>query len=179
MELFGVSIQTIYLAILIIAGLVLILFMLFGDILEGVAEASPFFNPTLILAFLTFFSALGYLLELLTSIDSILILVISAVVAGILDVLLNVFVLVPLSSAEESLVYTTDSLKGKIGKVIIPIPEDGFGEVLLKSNSGMVAKPAASFEHKPIEEGKHVLVIDIKEGVLLVIPHESAEDFFK
>lgn len=173
MELFGVSIETIYLYTLIISGSLIILYLFFGDIFEGILEATGFINPVLILAFLTFLSAIGFLFEVLTELSSVLILVVAAVCSIILDTLLNVFVLIPLSKSEESLVYTEDSLKGRLGNVIIPIPEDGFGEVLIDSISGRISKPAASFENKNIAEGKKVLVIDVKNGVLYVVPHSQ------
>ncbi|QED47294.1 NfeD family protein [Cytobacillus dafuensis] len=173
MELFGIPIQTIYLYTLIISGSLIILYLFLGDVVEGISEATGFLNPVLVLAFLTFMSAIGYLLEAFTGLSSILIIVISSIASLILDTLLNVFVLIPLANAEESLVYTEDSLKGRIGAVIIPIPENGFGEVLIDSISGRISKPATSFENKEIEEGKKVLVIDVKDGVLYVVPHNQ------
>jgi membrane-bound ClpP family serine protease len=177
MEIFGLYIETFYLTVLLISGAVTLLYLLFGDFLDGVAEATGFLNPTLILAFFTFTSASAYLLELLSSFNHFIIIIVSVIIAIILDLLLNVFVLVPLSRAEESLVYTTASLKGRVGKVIIPIPEDGFGEVILKGSSGTISKSAASFENKPIAEGQEVLVIEVKNGVLKVLPYESLDPF--
>lgn len=176
MELFGTSIQTIYLIALIVAGGLTLLYILFNDLLEGLAEILPIMNPALILAFITFFSACGYLLELLTTWNSFLIITISIVIALILDTLLNVFVLIPLSSAEESLVYSSKSLRGRVGKVIVPIPADGYGEVLLKNNSGTIAKSAISFKGAPIEEGENVLVVDVQSGVLQVVQHENQKE---
>lgn len=175
MELFGYPIQTIYLTTLIVSGAFTVLYIFFGDIAEA---ALDFLNPTLILAFLTFLSASGYLLEQITSLNSLVILFISIVIAFILDILLNIFVLVPLSSAEESLVYTSDSLKGRVGTVLIPIPQDGFGEVVIKSSSGTISKPAVSFENEVIAEGQKVLVIDVKDGVLHVAHYEKTEKLF-
>lgn len=173
MEIFGAGIQTIYLYTLLISGSLIILYLFFGDVVEGVSEATGILNPVLILAFLTFLSAAGYLLEALTALNSILIMVISAIVSLILDTFLNVFVLIPLSKSEESLVYTEDSLKGRIGNVIIPIPENGFGEVLIESISGRISKPAASFDNTSIDEGKKVLIIDVKNGVIYVVPQNQ------
>jgi membrane protein implicated in regulation of membrane protease activity len=177
MEIFGISIEAFYLTTLIIAGVITLLYLLFGDFLEGVAEATVFLNPTLILAFITFTSASGYIFELLTAFNHLLIFILSVIIAIILDVLLNVFVLIPLSSAEESLVYTTESLKGRVGKVIIPIPENGFGEVVIKNNSGIISKAASSFENKVIAEGEKVLVIEVEDGVLKVLPYENFNQF--
>ncbi len=173
MELIGVPIQTIYIYILIISGLCIILYLFFGDVIEGISEATGFLNPVLILAFLIFMSATGYILEALTDMNTFLIMGIAVTVSLILDTLLNVFVLIPLANTEESLVYTEESLKGRIANVIIPIPEDGFGEILIESISGRISKPATSFDNKMIAEGKKVLIIDVKEGVLYVVPHNE------
>ncbi|MBS4175019.1 hypothetical protein [Bacillus sp. FJAT-49736] len=173
MTIFGTPIETIYLILLIVSGVLTILYIFFGDALHGVGEAVSYLHPTLVLSFITFFSASGYIFELATSISSGLIIAISAIIALILDSLLNMFVLIPLSSAEESLAYTEESLKGRIGKVIISIPEDGFGEVVIESNSGTIAKPATGVNNNPIEEGKQVLVIEVKSGVLYVVSYEN------
>lgn len=178
MELFGESLQTIYLYSLIISGVLTVLYVLFGDMLEGLFEGIPFVNPTLIFAFITIFSAESYLLELYSPINSFLIMLISAVSALILVTLLNVFVLVPLSSAESSLAYKESDLRGRIGTVITPIPKDGFGEVLIESVSGKISKTAASFKNEEIEYGKKVLIIETKDGVVHVLLHEEPESIF-
>lgn len=175
MTIFGLSLDTIYLIVLGIAGLFTIIYILFGDILDGF-EILGFLNPALILAFFTFFSASGYVLEKITSLPPLLTILIAAITAIILDTLLNVFVLLPMASAEESLGYTEDSLKGRIGRIIIPVPENGFGEIFIESKSGMISRPAASFDNEIIEEGKKVLVLDIKDGVLYVVPYENELD---
>ncbi|MBS4209213.1 NfeD family protein [Bacillus sp. FJAT-50079] len=174
MMLFGMAIETIYLTLLIISGSLTVLYLLFGDVLEGLDEISGLLNPVLILAFITFFSAGGYILEKTTTLNSFLIIAISAFVSVILDVLLNVFVLVPMKSAEQSLSYTEKSLEGRVGKIIISIPADGFGEVIIENYSGMISKPAASFENEIISEGTEVLVIEVKNGVLYVVPYQKS-----
>ncbi|WP_121640034.1 NfeD family protein [Virgibacillus sp. Bac330] len=166
MTVFGLPIETLYLYMLIIAAALTIIYMLFGDILEGIGEVIPIANPILILAFVTFFSATGYLLETLTSLSSLIIIFIAMLIAFILDTLLNVFILVPLASAEESLGYTEESLIGRVGKIIIPVPADGYGEVVIESKSGRISKPVTAYHNQPIPEGTEVLILDIKGGVL-------------
>ncbi|MEK5443968.1 MULTISPECIES: NfeD family protein [unclassified Fredinandcohnia] len=172
MELFGYDIETIYLIGLVISGIGTLLFILFGDFLEGIFPDS-FLSPTLIFSFLTFLSASGYIFEKILSFHSLLIFVISLVLALILVTLLNVFVLIPLSSAEESMVYREEDLKGRIGKVITSIPIDGFGEVVIEGISGTIAKSAKSFNNEPIPYDEKVLIIDVKEGVAYVLPYQN------
>lgn len=176
MDLFGSSLETIYLMMLILAGILTLLYLFFGDFLEGFGDISPFLNPALILAFITFFSASAYILELVTSLPTLVIAAIAIVIAFILDTILNLFIFIPMASAEESLSYTEESLKGRVGKIIIPIPLNGFGEIFIESKSGMISKPAASYDNEIIAEGKRVLVIEVKKGVLYVIPYENDLD---
>lgn len=172
MTLFGFTLETIYLIVLIISGCLTILYLFFGDMLEGIGEATGFLNPVLILAFITFFAAGGFIFEKVTSLNSFIIMFISAGISVLLDVLLNVFVLVPMKSAEQSLSYTEKSLEGRIGKIIIPIPQQGFGEVVIESSSGMISKPAASFDDVQIPEGAEVLIIEVRDSVLYVVPYK-------
>ncbi|WP_010095502.1 NfeD family protein [Ornithinibacillus scapharcae] len=172
MTLFGIDIQTIYLTTLIISGSLTVLYIFFGDVMDGVGEGLAFLNPALILAFIVFLSSSGYVFELVTPFSSILILSISIAFAFLMSVLLHFFILVPLSSAEESLVFTEESLKGRVGKIIISIPENGFGEIVIDGKSGMISRPAASYENNPIAEGTEVLVLDIKDRVLYVTPYD-------
>jgi len=173
MEIFGLPITSFYLLVLLGMGIITLLYVLFGDVLEGIGEGIPFLNPILILVFIIFLSAIGYLLESLTDVNSFIIVGIATLGSFFLTTLLNVFVLVPLSSAEESLAYTEESLKGRLGKTIVPIPKDGFGEVLIENKSGRIAKAAASFDNTEIKEGMTVIVIDVKDGNLYVRPFDE------
>jgi membrane protein implicated in regulation of membrane protease activity len=172
LELYGVPVQTIYLYTLIIAGSLTLLFLFFGDVFEGLLEGIPFLNPTLVLSFFTFFSASGYIGETVIPLSSMIIALLSCLLSVLLVIMLHLFVLVPLSSAEESLTYREDDLRGRLGKVITAVPVDGFGEVLIEGIGGTISKSAISFENEQISYGTVVLVVDVKNGVLSVTPHE-------
>ena len=172
MELFGMPVVNVYLTVLIIAGLATVLYLFFSDITEGIGEASPLLDPPVILAFITFTSAIGYILEIATKWNHALILVIAAGVAAALDFLLYFFVLLPLKSAEVSLAYTDDSLTGQVGKVIVPIPADGYGEIVIDTVNGIISKRAAGYENQEIDYGKEVLIIEVKEGTFIVKEYE-------
>lgn len=179
MEPFSIPFETIYLYGLIISGVLTVLYVLFADVFHfhGAGDGLDFLNPVLIFAFVTVLSASGYLFERLSSLHYLLILGFSAVASFIIVTLLNVFVLVPLSSAEESLVYKDSDLRGRIGTVITTIPADGYGEVIIDSTSGRIAKPATSFDGDSIPNGASVLVVQVKDGVLEVTVHHQLESF--
>lgn len=175
MEFFGYSLEAIYLIGLIAGGSLTLLYILFGDLLEGIFEViseGPV-NPTVVLAFITIFSSMAFLMEKLTAVHSLIIFVASLLTALILVTLLNVFVLIPLSQAEATMAYSDEDLQGRVGKVITSIPVDGFGEVLIQGHSGNIAKTAVSFEKEAIPYDTEVLVIEVSNGILHVIPHEK------
>ncbi|WP_415273077.1 NfeD family protein [Bacillus siamensis] len=174
MDIFHLPLETIYLYTLIIAGSLTLLILFFQDVFHGLSEAIPvsFVNPTLILSFLTIFSASGYIGEIATSLSNPIIALLSFVLSVFLVSLLYFFILVPLSSAEESLVYRESDLKGRIGRVITSVPKDGYGEVIIEGIGGAISKSAVSFDQEQIKYGTAVLVIDVKDGVLFVTPHE-------
>ncbi|MDQ0255929.1 membrane-bound ClpP family serine protease [Evansella vedderi] len=177
MEIFGYPLETVYLFGFILGGILTVLYILFGDIIEGIFEAlseGPI-NPTLILSFITFFNSMAYLMERFSSINSLIIAIASLVTAFLLVTLLNIFVLVPLSQAEATLAYSDDDLKGRIGTVITAIPEEGFGEVMIQGKQGNIARSAISFDDVAIPYGEKVLIIEVKNSVLHVSPHEELD----
>lgn len=148
-----------------------LLYILFGDVLEGLGEG---INPVLFLAFLTFFGTGGLLLERFTELNGWIIIAISASVALILDILLNIFVLVPFKNTEHSLAVKKDSLVGRTAKVITSIPNDGFGEIIIQSKTGKIAKAAKSENGEMISNGATVIVTNSeKSGYVVVVPSKD------
>ncbi|MFA1779705.1 NfeD family protein [Bacillus velezensis] len=174
MDIFHLPLETVYLYTLIISGSLTLLILFFQDVFHGLSEAIPvsFLNPALILSFLTIFSASGYIGEFAAPLSSSVIALLSFVLSVLLVSLLHFFVLVPLSSAEESLAYRETDLKGRVGRVITSVPKDGYGEVIIEGIGGAISKSAVSFDQEQIKYGTAVLVIDVKDGVLFVTPHE-------
>lgn len=168
----GMVMEQIYFYALLIMGAVTILYVFFGDVAEGIGEGIPFLNPTVMMAFVTFVSASGYILEAATSWNSWIVLITSIAIGVILDILLYFFFLVPMASAEVSTAYTDESLAGEIGKVITPIPTDGYGEIVIDTVNGLLSKRATGFDNEEIAYGKEVLVIDVNEGTFLVREYE-------
>ncbi|MFX3674996.1 MAG: hypothetical protein ACE3JQ_11190 [Paenisporosarcina sp.] len=170
--------EQIYFYALLIMGATTILYVFFGDVAEGIGEGIPFFNPTVMMAFVTFVSATGYILEIATPWNSLNVLFSSIAIGVILDILLYFFLLLPMSLAEVSTAYTDESLAGEIGKVITPIPTDGYGEIVIDTINGLLSKRATGYDNENIDYGKEVLVVEVTEGTFLVREYE-AFDFNK
>ncbi|WP_107840479.1 hypothetical protein [Metasolibacillus meyeri] len=171
--MFGFSLTAIYLTVLIVMASCTLLYLVFADLADGVAEGIPYLDPAVILSFISITAAGGYLLERFTSLTSIVAFIIAIIIAAILTALLYFFLLVPLRSAEVSLVYTDASLEGQTAKVIIPIPVDGFGEIVIESINGIISKRAASYQGEEIPYDTKVLIIEVKEGTAFVTSYDK------
>ncbi|MBK3494610.1 NfeD family protein [Viridibacillus sp. YIM B01967] len=166
------AIEQVYLYSLIILAICMVLFLFFGDVVDGIGEGIPYFNPAVILSFLTFFAAVGFIFESLTAFSSIINMAIAVIISTVLSVLLYFFILLPLKSAEVSMAYTDESLAGQIGKVIVPIPIDGFGEVVIETVNGLISKRAVGFDNEEVEYDKKVLIVEVREGTVYVREYE-------
>ncbi|GAA0328711.1 hypothetical protein ACFQ4Z_20715 [Oceanobacillus oncorhynchi subsp. oncorhynchi] len=175
MTLFGYAIQDLYLWILIIAAILTVVVLLFGDLLDGIFESIPFLHPVLVLSFFIFLSAMGYVLEWFMDWSSLIILIISSILSIIFVTLLHLFVLVPIRSAEQSWGYSEEALIGSVGTAIVSIPIDGYGEVMVQWKSGVISKPAVSYDNEAIAQDERVLIIEIKDGVFYVSPYQSLD----
>lgn len=141
--------------------------------LDGAFEGIPFIDPAVILSFITIASAGGFLLEKFTSLSSLYILILTCFISAVFSALIYYFLLVPLKAAEVSLAYTEDSLGGQVGKVIVPIPVDGFGEVVIETVNGIISKRATGFDNEAIDYDEEVLIIEAKDGTVYVKKYDS------
>ncbi|WP_313891970.1 hypothetical protein [Psychrobacillus sp.] len=164
------EIEQFFLYSLIIVGLITILYVLFADAIDGVDAG--FLNPTVILSFLLFISAAGFILLRLTEWSNVVVILLAVIASSILSFLLYYFILIPLASAEVSMAYTDESLQGKVGKVIVPIPADGFGEIVIETVNGLISKRAVGYDNEEIEYEKQVLIIDVEGGTFFVKEYE-------
>lgn len=176
--MFGYSLEVIYLTILIVIGCCTVLYLFFADVADTSLDTIPIFDPTIILSFITFTAAAGYMFEHFTSFTSFIILVSALFIASIFTALLYFFLLVPLRSAEVSLAYTDASLESQVARVIVPIPLDGYGEIVIEGGNGIIAKRAASYHNVEIPYDTHVLIIEIREGTAFVAIYENEEFTF-
>lgn len=95
-------------------------------------------------------------------------------------VLLNIFVIIPFrSQAENSSATSIRQLEGKEGTVSISITADGVGEVLVYTGFTKTNRMAKIYESGAnpitfIEQGTNVLVMDVKDSILYVLPYTNA-----
>ncbi|OEF99030.1 protease [Vulcanibacillus modesticaldus] len=159
-----------------------ILVLIFGDILNGILDGVisaisidgvGFLQPMVIVGGLTSFGAAGILLTEYTDLEGIPILFLSVIISVFISVIVFFGYVKPMSNAENSSMFSINDLIGKVGEVIITIPKDGYGEILVKVGAGNTNQIAASYDNEEIITGTRVVVIDIKDNVLYVSRFEN------
>ncbi|MGJ3205841.1 hypothetical protein [Geobacillus thermoleovorans] len=168
--MFSHSPEVVYGWVLVVSALLTVLYFFFSDVLDGLFDVAdhPLFSPQLILSFFIVGSAVGLLAEMYTDWASGSIIWLAIGVALVAVLLLHFFVFLPLRSAEASLGYTDADLEGTLAKVIVPVPPDGFGEILISRKSGAVAKPAKSLHREEIATGEEVVIVQMENGIAVV-----------
>ncbi|WP_246938692.1 NfeD family protein [Bacillus pinisoli] len=151
-----------------------------GNMMDGMMEALAFdlpgfFNTTVIMSALTAFGGAGILLTIYTSISQPIIFILSLCIGLILSIFFYLLYVKPMENTENSTGYSVQDFVGKVGEVTIPIPKDGYGEILLSIGGGASNQIAASFEDIDIPSGVKALVIEIRDDTLLVSPYEQLD----
>ena len=154
MNIFYLPLETVYLYTLIISGSLTLLILFFKMCFTAYRKPFLFhFKPCIDSVFLTIFSASGYIGEIAAPLSSPVIALLSFVLSVLLVSLLHFFVLVPLSSAEESLAYRETDLKGRVGRVITSVPKDGYGEVIIEGiGAPFLNQPSALIKNRSSTE---------------------------
>ncbi|GBF32168.1 NADH:ubiquinone oxidoreductase subunit 4 [Desulfocucumis palustris] len=149
-----------------------------GDILDGVMDSLPFeqlafMQPMVIVGGVAVFGGAGILLDRYTSLD-ILPVFLAASMAGVLSSAVTYFAYVkPMKNTENSTGFSIQDLVGKIGEVIVPVPAQGFGEVVVRAGAGNTNQIAASLDGEELAAGARVVVGDVREGVLYVFRYDE------
>lgn len=179
MQILGIDIQTIYLYGLIIGGSITVLYMLFGDVFDAIgsiADIAPgsILNPTVILSFISVLCGAGYIFEIRESFSSVTILILSTLISLAIVSIIHFFILVPLAKSEQNTAHSIEHFMNRNGEVITTIPENGLGEVLIKSSLGLSGNIAKSSTNTQIKQGTCVTVTAIdRNGVFIVKPIEN------
>lgn len=146
----------------------------FGGILDSLSfDHLDFMNPMVVVGGITAFGGAGIILERLTSLEALIVAIFSMMIATSLSVLVYFVYVRPMKDAENSSGYAMSELTGKIGTVIVPVPEQGFGEVLIKIGGGNTNHIACSCDGESFGAGTRVVVAEIIDGVLKVIHYQD------
>ncbi|KFN01704.1 phosphate ABC transporter permease [Bacillus clarus] len=170
MIVFGYPLEIIYLYGFIVATILTVIYIFFGDIFESIFSFGGGSTSviTLLLSFFAMLCGFSYIGEYLFSLSSIVIFSISFAVSFIGVFAMKILILKPIAEAEQNTVQRMDEFIGCRGEVIITIPKEGLGEVLISSQFGSNAIPAQSIGKKDILQGTEVMIEGVQDGILLV-----------
>ncbi|MBM7659848.1 membrane protein implicated in regulation of membrane protease activity [Bacillus mesophilus] len=149
-----------------------------GNMMEGILDALTFdlpgfFNTTVLMSALTTLGGAGILFTLYTSLSHVVIFLLSLCSAFLLSTFFYFLYVKPMERAESSTGFSVKDFIGMVGEVTIPIPKEGYGEIVLSIAGASSNQIAASFDEEEIPSGSKALVIEVREGTLLVSPYEQ------
>ncbi|NGZ73736.1 protease [Saccharibacillus alkalitolerans] len=174
--------ETLYLGCLAGGALFALISVLFGDwigdALGGAFDALSFefLQPIVLAGMVTVFGGAGILIERYANLTPALGMT-AAVLCGLASGLLLYFGYVkPMRGSENSVGYSMNDLVGKIGEITVPVPEKGYGEVMVHmGGSGNTLHTAFSFDGDWIPSGVRIVVIDVVDGTLGVSELDKQE----
>ncbi|MEW4370866.1 protease [Paenibacillus kandeliae] len=169
--------ETLYWTCLIIGAVYALFSLIFGDWLGDVfgglgLPGLDLFKPVVLAGMVTVFGGAGILLDRYTELSTGIVLT-GSLAAAVAGALLVFFAYVkPMEHSEVSTGYSIREMVGRIGEVTIPVPEIGYGEVMIIVAGGNTVHIASSFDRCAIAAGTRVVIIEEAEGVLAVAEFE-------
>lgn len=155
-------------------GLISVLFGDFlGDAFDGLFDAISIdgfdmLHPMTLVGGITLFGALGLMLTKYSSVEVLPVGLISGAAAIAFSILVFFVYVKPMKNTESSIGFSIKELVGRTAEVTIPIPENGYGEVLVKLGAQHTYQIAAAHDNEVIQTGKTVVIVEEKDGTLYV-----------
>lgn len=148
--------------------------ILHGDIGHGDAgdpgHGLDFLKPAVIVSAIATFGGAGVLLTKYSPLAGALALGVAISIAAVVAVGIYFLYIRPMRNAESSVGYSMADLVGMVGEVVTPIPEKGYGEVMLKVGAANICQIASSYENDLIASGHKVVVVQADRDTLYVTP---------
>jgi membrane protein implicated in regulation of membrane protease activity len=128
----------------------------------------PFVSVRFWVFFLCFFGLTGTVFSLL-ALAGKWVTLFAAVGMGAVTGFAAAFIIQRLKAVEVGRALGEEDFKGQEGTVLLPFEAGGQGKIRLEVGGNTIDLVARSEEQTPIERGRKVLVIDIKEGEAIVV----------
>lgn len=166
--------ESVYWGCLIGGSLFAIISVVLGDIIgsfvDGLLDffAVDFLKPIITASAVTSFGGAGILLGRYSALGTTAVLIFSIVIAIFLCIAIYFLYVKPMENSENSTSYSITELPGMMGEVTVPIPEKGFGEIMVNFVAGNTLHIASSWDKRQIPVGTKVVVVDTEDGVVKV-----------
>lgn len=163
---------------LVVGALFALVTLVFGQALDldGLLdiEGGDFLNTTTIAAFVICFGGAGVLLATYSTLGVAAVLAIGGGAALVGATAIQFLYVRPMQRAERSVAFSVKELVGQTAQVTIPIPAEGYGEVMLQIGGGNVCQIARSGDGNQIPTGARVVVIESVPDSVSVIPFQDS-----
>jgi membrane protein implicated in regulation of membrane protease activity len=127
-----------------------------------------FLQPLLIVGGITAFGASGLFYSSLFGINGSALAGLSLITTFIITSLIYFLHLRKMKNTESSIAYSIQDMLGKIATVNIPIPEEGYGEIIVKTRTGVMGFTANSMDKVLLEQGTRVVIVQLNGRVFAV-----------
>ncbi|RXZ77047.1 protease [Paenibacillaceae bacterium] len=170
--------ETLFWACLIGGIIFAVVSVVFGDIIShGIDGALDFLSmeswawlqPMTLVGGITVFGGAGLLLHRHSTFGAAAVIALAVLAAVIVSTCVYFLYVKPMQNSENSTAFSIQDMEGKIAEVLVPIPSNGYGEVLVRIGSaGVTNQIAASYNDQPIPGNANVVVVEVREGILYV-----------
>ncbi|MGF7045976.1 membrane protein implicated in regulation of membrane protease activity [Paenibacillus sp. DS2015] len=171
--------EALFMGCLVGGVLFAIVTVLLGDILSSALDGMldflsvDFLNPMIVAGAVTVFGGAGILFTRYSGFATTVIVILSILTAILVSVVIYFLYVKPMENSENSTGYSIQDMIGRIGEVTIPLPSQGFGEVMIKVGAGNTLHIASSLEQVSLSAGIRVVVVDVEDGFLWVSEFEE------
>lgn len=121
-----------------------------------------FMQPIVLVGGITAFGAAGIIFHKYTMLGVTLIAVLALLIAIVLSALTYIFFVRNMNKAEHSIGHSVRELVGRAAEVSVTIPTLGYGEIIIRTNSGVSNYPAVSFDGLEISQGQKVVIVEMR-----------------
>jgi len=155
-----------YLALLILGAGFIILSLIFGEALPFEGVGGAFFKPVVVSLALAVTGGVGLILSPMWG--SYMAFPFAAAAGLAAGFLLYRFVILPLKRIEHTSSHDKQSLIGSSAKVVLGIPQGGFGKIKYNVTGSYVTSPAKSEDGIEIKKDTEVVIAYIKNNAYYV-----------
>ena len=163
-----------YLVLLIVGAGFIVLSLIFGEVFEIQGVGFSFLTPTVIALILAVTGGIGLILT--PQMGSYLAFPISLAAGLIAGFLLHRFIIVPLHRQQHTSAYDKQALIGTTAKVVLGIPQGGYGKIRYNATGSYVTGPAKSEDGNVIPKDTDVVITYFKNNAYYVRQKFEATD---
>ena len=155
-----------YMVLLIVGVGFILMSVIFGEVFEFDGVGAPFIRPTVIALALAVTGGVGLILS--PTMGTYLALPFSIAAGLVAGFMLYRFVIVPMHRMEHTSSHDKQALIGSTARVVLSIPQGGFGKIKYNVTGSVVTSPAKSEDGIEIQKDTDVVITYIKNNAYYV-----------